>query len=395
MSMKPEALQETLAGLREAQVSVACFLPESLMKELYPALIDAEDIRAIPVTNEGEGAAICGGVYLSGKRAVLAMENSGLRAATEALARMGLGARIPIVMLMSYRGDLGEPNWWGIPHGVTMEPLLQALRIPYTVVRSISDIRSSLTKAFTSAYTSMYHYAVILAGECTDFYPSVSSKTLGVSGDRSGRWTTPRMQMHRYDCMMKLAGLLKDELVILSLGGSVDEWYNAAPQMRSSSLFQQQLGCVTPEAFGLAVGLPHRKVIAMDTDGGMLFNLGILATLANETPDNLLVIVWDNECYQSIGGPPTHTAGCVDLNGIARGAGIKNTSTVRNLDDFERAVKAALELDELYVIIAKVSTDPVPGIIRKASDGIEDRFIFARHVENSEGVTIMGPSEHN
>jgi hypothetical protein len=298
-------------------------------------------------------------------------------------------------MLMSYRGDLGEPNWWAIPHGVTMEPLLQALRIPYTVVRSISDIRSTLTKAFTSAYTSMYHYAVILAGECTDFYPSDSSDYSRIFRDPPERGKSSMMEMHRYDCMKIMAELLSDELVILSLGGSVDEWYNAAPHMRSASLFQQQLGCVTPEAFGLAVGLPHRKVIAMDTDGGMLFNLGILATLANETPDNLIVIVWDNECYQSIGGPPTHTAGCVDLEGIAHGAGIKNATTVRKLDDFERAIQDALELDELFVIIAKVSTDPVPGINRKSSDGIEDRFIFVRHVENSEGVTIMGPSEHN
>ena len=55
--------------------------------------------------------------------------------------------------------------------------------------------------------------------------------------------------MKRFDCMKALAARLKDELVILSLGASVDEWYNAAPHMRSASLFQQQLGCVTPEAF--------------------------------------------------------------------------------------------------------------------------------------------------
>ena len=110
--------------------------------------------------------------------------------------------------------------------------------------------------------------------------------------------------MNRFDCMQQLAARLKDELVVLSLGASVDEWYNAAPHMRSASLFQQQLGCVTPQAFGLAVGLPHRRVVSLDTDGGMMFNLGILATLANEQPKNLFIVVWDNECYQSIGGPP-------------------------------------------------------------------------------------------
>jgi hypothetical protein len=56
--------------------------------------------------------------------------------------------------------------------------------------------------------------------------------------------------MKRFDCMTALSARLKDELVILSLGGSVDEWYNAAPHMRDASLFQQQLGCVTPQAFG-------------------------------------------------------------------------------------------------------------------------------------------------
>ncbi len=131
--------------------------------------------------------------------------------------------------------------------------------------------------------------------------------------------------MKRFDCMKALAVRLKDELVILSLGASVDEWYNAAPHMRSASLFQQQLGCVTPEAFGLASGLPHRRIVSLDTDGGMMFNLGILATLGNEQPNNLFIVVWDNECYQSIGGPPTHTAsGRVDIAAIARGAGVEN-----------------------------------------------------------------------
>jgi hypothetical protein len=89
--------------------------------------------------------------------------------------------------------------------------------------------------------------------------------------------------MKRFDCMTALAAKLKEELVVLSLGASVDEWYNAAPHMRAASLFQQQLGCVTPQAFGLAVGLPHRRIISLDTDGGILFNLGILATLGTNS----------------------------------------------------------------------------------------------------------------
>jgi thiamine pyrophosphate-dependent acetolactate synthase large subunit-like protein len=202
--------------------------------------------------------------------------------------------------------------------------------------------------------------------------------------------------MTRYDCMLKLAARLQDELVILSLGASVDEWYNAAPHMRDASLFQQQLGCVTPQAFGLAVGLPHRRIVSLDTDGGLMFSLGILATLANEWPKNLFVVVWDNECYQSIGGPPTHThLGRVDLAAIARGCGIAQAHTARTIDEFDALCAQGLVAQEPFVLVAKVDRSSKRDVKRKHSDGREDKYIFVRHVERTEGIVIMGPSEHN
>lgn len=205
------------------------------------------------------------------------------------------------------------------------------------------------------------------------------------------------MSMSRYACMKLLGARLHDDaLVILSLGGAVDEWYNAAPHMREASLFQQQLGCVTPEALGLAVGLPHRRIVSLDTDGGLLFNLGALATVSNEQPKNLFIVVWDNECYQSIGGPRTHTQlGRVDLAGMARGAGIRHAYTATTLEDFDAHCEAGLASDEPYIVVAKTDGILEPGIKRKHSDGREDKYIFVRHVEELEGVTIMGPSEHN
>ena len=202
--------------------------------------------------------------------------------------------------------------------------------------------------------------------------------------------------MNRFECMTQLAARLKDEFVVLSLGSSVDEWYNAAPHMRSASLFQQQLGCVTPQAFGLAVGLPHRRIVSLDTDGGLLFNLGILATLANEQPKNLFIVIWDNECYQSIGGPPTHTAsGRVDIAAIARGAGIEHAYAVKTLDEFDRHCESGLQAQSPYVVVAKIDRSVKRDIKRKHSDGREDKYIFVRHVEQTENIVIMGPSEHN
>jgi sulfopyruvate decarboxylase subunit alpha len=163
--MQQDVVDEIIAGLKAAGVSIVCYLPDSLFKELYPALDRDPDIRTIPVTNEGEGAAICGGVFLSGKRAALIMENSGLRASIEPLARMGMGAGIPVIMLMSYRGDLGENNWWAVPHGMTMEPLLEAMRIPYRIVTERGEIGRAISDAFEWSYAAYYHSAIALTGK--------------------------------------------------------------------------------------------------------------------------------------------------------------------------------------------------------------------------------------
>jgi sulfopyruvate decarboxylase subunit alpha len=66
---------------------------------------------------------------------------------------------------MSYRGEFGENNWWAIPHGITMEPILQALRIPYEVVRDEDEIERAIVAAYTWSYSAYYHSAVALGGK--------------------------------------------------------------------------------------------------------------------------------------------------------------------------------------------------------------------------------------
>src|SRR5258707_5572483 len=162
--MQASAVEQVVAGLKAAGVSVVCYLPDSLLKELYPALDRDHDIRTIRVTNEGEGAAICGGIWLSGKKSALIMENSGLRASIEPLARMGMGAGIPVVMIMSHRGDLGENNWWAIPHGMTMQPLLDAMRIPNRVRTETAAIHHAIQDEHAWPYAAHDHSAGVLFG---------------------------------------------------------------------------------------------------------------------------------------------------------------------------------------------------------------------------------------
>jgi sulfopyruvate decarboxylase subunit alpha len=159
--MQPHLAGLVLKGLKEAQVRVVVALPDTLLKGVYQAAAKDPELRYIPVTNEAEGAALAAGAYAGGKRSVLVMENSGLRASCEALARIGLVNAFPVVMLMGYRGDVGERFHWGLNHGITMEPLLQAMRIPYLMVEREDDIVSSVGRAVIHAVNSQYHSAVV------------------------------------------------------------------------------------------------------------------------------------------------------------------------------------------------------------------------------------------
>ncbi len=155
-------------ALRAANVRLVTALPESLLKHIYRRLAAQSEIRYVPVTNESEMPGIVAGAYLGGTRALMMMENSGLRQACEPIARFALSHQVPMVMVMPFRGDLGERNWWGHSHAQTMEPLLNALRIPFRHVRHLSELEPMVGKALDHAESSQLPVALVLGGECVD-----------------------------------------------------------------------------------------------------------------------------------------------------------------------------------------------------------------------------------
>ncbi len=164
----PEYAGIFVEGLKEAGIGVVTALPESLLKSVYRLCATDPEIRYIPVTNEGEMPGICAGAYVVGAKALMIMENSGLRQASEPIARFSFRSGIPMVMALSYRGDFGEPNFWGHNHAQTMEPMLDALRIPYRFIRRHDQIKPALRRAFAHADASQWPAALIFSGNCVE-----------------------------------------------------------------------------------------------------------------------------------------------------------------------------------------------------------------------------------
>jgi sulfopyruvate decarboxylase subunit beta len=192
--------------------------------------------------------------------------------------------------------------------------------------------------------------------------------------------------MKRYDCLKAIAPQFRDELVVTNLGAVRHEWQALRPHHGNYHL--QNLGLTSSMGLGLALALPHRKVVAFDGDGSLLLNLGSLATIANQHPRNLIHVVFDNECYESSRGAPTATAGHADLAAIARGAGFANVVTANALAEFQEYFLRALMSHDLHFILAKV--EPGAGDVPAAAlDSQENKYLFVRYIERSENLSIL------
>lgn len=198
--------------------------------------------------------------------------------------------------------------------------------------------------------------------------------------------------MRRFDCLKAIAPRVRDDLVVANLANTTTEWRTLRPH--EGNLYFAGMGMVTPMANGLALALPHRRVLALDGDGGILFDLSALGTMAQTAPANLFVVVFDNEGYVSCGklkSVASLTAGTVNIEAMARASGLRNVCTVRTVEEFVAAVDAFLAGAGPTLVVAKVDTGQEftgPTMV----DYKENRYHFVRHIEQLEGKIILRPT---
>jgi len=191
--------------------------------------------------------------------------------------------------------------------------------------------------------------------------------------------------MLRLDCLRAIYSDLEKCLVVTIMGALPAELQSLGHRPNFFYL-QHAMGLASSTGLGLALSLPHQKVMVLDGDGSLLMNLGTLTTLARYKPKNLLHIVFDNESLLSVGGFPTATGTGTDLEGIARAAGIPETSTVRTVEEFTKAIRHAISSDGLETIVAKVeATGPKTFVTDLGL--LENRFQFRRHIQSLAAKT--------
>ena len=195
--------------------------------------------------------------------------------------------------------------------------------------------------------------------------------------------------MNRYECFEFLVPLMTDQLVVGSLSGQRVEWGHLS--RHPGNLLVASMGAALGVGVGLALVLPHRKIIVLESDGSLLLSLYNLPTLGNLKPPNLSVFVFDNEVYSGTRiSEPSATAGNTDLAEVARGCGIERATTVRDLEAYKQEATNAIKENVLRFIVCKVErTTGHRQIQRPTEDLLEHKYRFVRYLEQTEGKQIF------
>ena len=199
--------------------------------------------------------------------------------------------------------------------------------------------------------------------------------------------------MNRYSCLKMLGSKITDELVVTNLANTANEW--RAVRNSDANLYAVGMGMVTPYTVGLALALPNRKIVALDGDGGVLFDTSIFGVIAKYNINNICVIIFDNEGYVSTGNYESTcslTHGFVKIENIIKGYGINDVYTVSNSEDVAGLYeKWNTKIDGPMVIIVKI--DHSQAFVGPTTmDAKENKYRFVRHIENLENINILKAS---
>ena len=163
--MKAEASEAIVRGLKSAGVDFVAVLPDHGFDRVQKRIAADKSFIFAPVSNEGVGAGICAGAFFGGKTPALMIPTSGFLVAAWPLASLHSLWNIPLLLLIPYRGEVGDAQPVMRTYQFTTEPILRDLQIPYVRVSDIDKIEGAIKDAVASAFAWQNPICILFSGE--------------------------------------------------------------------------------------------------------------------------------------------------------------------------------------------------------------------------------------
>jgi len=149
------------AALKACDIRIMSALPETWLVHLIRMADDDPQTTLVRLAKEEEGVGISAGAHLAGVKSAMLMQNHGFLQSINGIVSLARLYRIPLLMLISYRGEFGERDPWQTEGGSVTEAL-NALSIPYTRLEEPAHVARRIRKAQALAESSLKPVALLL-----------------------------------------------------------------------------------------------------------------------------------------------------------------------------------------------------------------------------------------
>lgn len=162
MTNQPDWRDDVFDAMKAADIRVVSYVPDAGHAHVIARCAEDNDIDDVALTTEEEGVALATGAWLGGKKSVLLMQSSGVGNCINMLS-LRETARIPMVILVTMRGEYAEFNPWQIPMGSKTQEALELCGFKVERVDSPEDVGPTVAAAIDFAYYGDIGVAVLLS----------------------------------------------------------------------------------------------------------------------------------------------------------------------------------------------------------------------------------------
>lgn len=319
-------------------------VPCSFLTGLINHVSTDQALTYVSSANEGDAVAAAAGAWVGGRRSIALMQNSGLGNAVSPLTSLTHVFRIPVLLLVTVRGEPGiadEPQHALM--GRITPALLDTMEIPWAY---LPDSPEALEQALAQANASIGErerpYALLVRkgrfAACKSA-PVEAPLQRPQAAPRSAWRSPPAGRPSRYEALERVARLTspKRRSVVIATTGYTGRELYALGDRAHQLYIVGSMGCASSFALGLALTRPDLQVVVLDGDGAALMRMGNFATLGAYRPANLVHMLLDNEVHDSTGGQAT-VARDISFSAIAAACGYREVAAGDDLSLLDEAL---------------------------------------------------------
>jgi len=155
---------ETIVKVLKAnEVRLVTYIPDNVLAPLIRTVHADPYFTVLCPAREEEACGIVAGAYLAGLRGVTLMQTSGFATIPNVLASLVVPYQLPLLMVVSERGTLGDHQPGQAMVRRTMRPVLQALGIEHFAIEREDDVEFVADSMIRQAYSTRWPAALLLS----------------------------------------------------------------------------------------------------------------------------------------------------------------------------------------------------------------------------------------